>query len=314
MFLLKFLCSLFLILYSFSSCKLKQEKVFLFSYFTGNGEDGLHLLYSYDGYTWKKLNNGESLLKPDVGNDKLMRDPCIIVGPDSKFHMVWTVSWEEKGIGYANSEDLIHWSPQKYIPVMEHEEKAVNCWAPEITWDSERAVYIIYWATTIPGKFPVTDSIERENRNHRMYYTLTDDFNEFSETRLLYDPGFSVIDAVIKKDGGRYMMVFKDETHLPEPVKQLKLAFSNQLDSGYEKPGKAIGPDWVEGPTLIRKNDEWIIYFDMYTRGKMGAIKSPDLVIWTNITDSLHFPPETRHGTIFEIHRKRFEKIKSSIQ
>jgi len=35
--------------------------------------------------------------------------------------MVWTVSCCEKGVGYANSADLINWSHQKYIPVMEHE-------------------------------------------------------------------------------------------------------------------------------------------------------------------------------------------------
>ncbi|MEF8846262.1 MAG: hypothetical protein V5A59_12370 [Bacteroidales bacterium] len=96
-----------------------NNQMFMFSYFTGNGEDGLHMAYSHDGYQWKALNEGESLLTPRVGNDKLMRDPCIIKGPNGKFHMVWTVSWEEKGIGYAWSEDLIHWSEQKYIQVQE---------------------------------------------------------------------------------------------------------------------------------------------------------------------------------------------------
>ncbi|MCB5252020.1 MAG: glycoside hydrolase family 28 protein, partial [Candidatus Cloacimonetes bacterium] len=51
------------------------NNVFLFSYFTGNGEDGLHLAYSLDGLSWKPLNNGESLLTPMVGKDRLMRDP-----------------------------------------------------------------------------------------------------------------------------------------------------------------------------------------------------------------------------------------------
>ena len=70
------------------------------------------------------------------GNDKLMRDPCIIYGPDKKFHMVYTVSWRERSIGYAYSTDLINWSKQLKIPVMMHEENALNCWAPEIYYDS----------------------------------------------------------------------------------------------------------------------------------------------------------------------------------
>jgi len=65
----------------------------MFSYFVGNGEDGLHLAYSNDGLKWEALNSNKSYLTPAVGEDKLMRDPCIISCPDGKFRMVWTVSW-----------------------------------------------------------------------------------------------------------------------------------------------------------------------------------------------------------------------------
>src|SRR5690606_1638553 len=109
-----------------------QDSVFMFSYFKGNGDDGLHLAYSHDGFHWHALRNDSSFLKPTAGQDKLMRDPCIVQGPDGMFHMVWTVSWNEKGIGYAYSHDLINWSTQQYLPVMEHESGARNCWAPEL--------------------------------------------------------------------------------------------------------------------------------------------------------------------------------------
>jgi beta-xylosidase len=89
--------------------------------------------------------------------------------------MVWTVSWNDKGIGYASSPDLIHWSEQKFIPVMENEDSARNCWAPEITYDKKNKEYIIYWATTIAGKFPVDKTIEN-GYNHRIYSTRTKDF------------------------------------------------------------------------------------------------------------------------------------------
>ena len=74
----------------------------------GNGEDGLHLATSADGLSWTALNKNESFLTPTAGDDKLMRDPCIIKEGDGLFHMVWTVSWNEKGIGYANSPDLMN--------------------------------------------------------------------------------------------------------------------------------------------------------------------------------------------------------------
>ena len=80
-------------------CKSESQKTYLFSYVVGNGQDGLHLAYSTDGLKWEALNKGESLLTPESGKDKLMRDPCIIQGPDGKFHMVWTTGWWDKHIG-----------------------------------------------------------------------------------------------------------------------------------------------------------------------------------------------------------------------
>src|SRR5690606_677 len=173
-----FICTVFSI--SVSAQESKSGN-YIFSYFKGNGEGGLHLAYSTDAYHWTALNNGESLLKPELSKDKLMRDPCIIRGGDGLFHMVWTVSWTDKGLGYASSKDLINWSEQVYVPVMEKFEGARNTWAPEITYDSKKKLYMIYWASTITGKFPETASTKESGYNHRMYYVTTKDFKTFSD-------------------------------------------------------------------------------------------------------------------------------------
>lgn len=40
------------------SCAEKIEKsAYVFSYFMGNGEDGLHLAYSEDGYNWENMDD-----------------------------------------------------------------------------------------------------------------------------------------------------------------------------------------------------------------------------------------------------------------
>ncbi|HXI74724.1 MAG TPA: hypothetical protein VNG94_04010, partial [Pyrinomonadaceae bacterium] len=101
---------------------------YIFSYFKGNGEDGLHLAYSDDGLVWRPLNGGKSLLQPVVGRNKLMRDPQITLGPDGLFHMVWTTSWIDQVIGYATSQDLINWSRQRGFTPMRHEPTALNIW------------------------------------------------------------------------------------------------------------------------------------------------------------------------------------------
>ena len=288
----------------------QSSDAYLFSYFMGNGEDGLHLAYSTDGLKWEVLNDNQSFLTPAVGGDKLMRDPCIIQGPEGIFHMVWTVSWNEKGIGYAHSQDLIHWSEQKYIPVMEHEPDARNCWAPEVFFDEASKQYMIFWSTTIPGRFPETDNQGDSDYNHRMYFVTTQDFEKFSATKLLYDQGFNVIDGTLLKEDGTYIMFLKNETRKP-PEKNIRIARSSDLSKNYSKPTEAITGDyWAEGPTPIKIDEYWIVYFDKYRKHKMGAVRSKDLNNWEDISDQIIFPDGTRHGTVFKVSADLLEILK----
>ncbi len=293
-----------------------SDSVLMFSYFVGNGEDGLHLAYSENGYRWTALNNDQSFLQPMVGEDKLMRDPCIITGPNGNFHMVWTVSWQEKGIGYASSPDLVNWSEQQYIPVMEHEPDAKNCWAPELFYDEATQQYLIFWATTIPGRFPQTDNQSNDGppapgNNHRMYYTTTKDFKTFSDTKLFYERGFNVIDATVVEEDGQYVMFLKDETNKPfPPQKNIRLAFSTSAVGPYSYASRPIsGDDWVEGPTVIKIDDIWHLYFDRYRKQEYGLMTSPDLVEWEDQSVKLIYPASMRHGTVFWAPRSLFEKL-----
>ena len=307
-----FFCIIFLI---YSTADFAQQSsndsVLMFSYFKDNGEDGLHFAYSEDGLQWSALRNDSSYLSPAVGNERLIRDPCIIQGPDGIFRLICTVSWKDTGIGYASSKDLIHWSVEKFIPVMKNIAGAMNCWAPELVYDQPSKQYMIYWATTIPGKFPDTDSTGEDNYyNHRMYFTLTKDFVKFSASKLLYDPGFSIIDATIQASNGQYIMFFKDETFKPSPKKNIHIAFSQHLTYGYGKPSTAItGKYWAEGPTAIFFNNHWIVYFDKYMEQTMSAVTSSDLKIWTDISEKVVFPSGTRHGTVFKVNRKILNKM-----
>lgn len=295
-----------------SAQKADEKSVYMFSYFKNNGQDGLHLAYSYDGYKWQALNNDSSFLIPLVGTDKLMRDPCIIKGADGKFHMVWTLSWKERGIGYASSTDLVHWGVQQDIPVMMHEPTAKNCWAPEIFYNEKAKEYMIYWATTIPGRFPESDS--SGDNNHRIYYVTTKDFKSCSSTKLLYNQGFNVIDATIQKIGKQYVMFLKDETKNPVPQKNLHIAYSKKLTKGYGKPTPSItGKYWAEGPTVTKVGDKWIVYFDKYRDHKYGAISSTDLTNWTDISDQIIVPKGLRHGTIFTITAEEFANIQKAL-
>lgn len=287
----------------------ESNMVYMFSYFKNNGEDGLHLAYSNDGLTWLALKHDSSFVTPTVSKDKLMRDPCIIRGADGLFHMVWTVSWQDRGIGHATSKDLVHWSTLQYIPVMEHEPTALNCWAPEVIYNTHTKEYMIYWATTIPGRFANTDTLGDEKYNHRIYYSLTKDFKTFTTATLLYNKGFSVIDATIQPNGKGYVMFLKNETLKPVAQKNLHTATSNTLTGAYSEPSATItGNYWAEGPTAIKIKNNWMVYFDKYTQGKYGAVTSTDLKVWKDISDEISFPKGLRHGTVFTITRDEFDK------
>ena len=289
-----------------------EEEVFLFSYFKNNGEDGLHLAYSYDGLKWEALNDDKSFLTPELSKDKLMRDPCIIKGPDGKFHMVWTVSWEEKGIGYANSADLINWSEQKLIPVMQHEESTQNSWAPELFYDEVKEQYLIFWASTVSDQFLETANQAEDSWNHRIYYTTTKDFEDFAETEIFVEPGFNVIDATIVRNESQYFMIIKDETLLPEAQKTLHVLESDNPYNWNVSISDAISNHWVEGPTITKIGEEWIVYFDQYREHKFGAVKSKDLKTWDNISDQIEFPDGIRHGTVFKVSKDVFDGLKQT--
>jgi hypothetical protein len=291
---------------SFIYAQTDTGKVYMFCYFKGSSKDGLHLAYSLDGYKYTALNNDSSFLKPAVANDKLMRDPCIVRGADGLFHMVWTVSWKDKGIGYASSKDLVHWNEQQFIPVMAYEDSAKNTWAPEINYDAKKKEYMIYWASTIAHKFGAVDSVEG-GYNHRMYYTTTKDFKTFSKTKLLYNKGFNVIDASIVEDKGNFIMFLKDETLKPVAQKNIRIATSKKLTGGYSKPSEPItGNYWAEGPTAVKIGDEWLVFFDKYRNHQYGAVASTDLKNWKDVSGKISLPKGIRHGTIFTITKEEF--------
>lgn len=280
-----------------------DDAVYLFTSFRGNGEDGFRLLSSEDGFRWKNVPG--TFLKPRVGPSQLMRDPSLALGSDGTFHLVWTTGWKkDQGFGYASSKDLVHWSEQRFIPVMEHEPTTVNVWAPELFFDEPNDQFIICWASTIPGRFP--DHLEPHDNNQRMYYTTTRDFQTFSPAQLFYDPGFSVIDCTIVKNGKEYVLVLKDNSR---PQRNLRVAFGKSPLGPWRELSKPFTQNFTEGPSVLKVGDDWIIYFDAYQEGIYGAVRTRDFRTFANITDEVSFPKDHKHGTVLRVSRKQAEKL-----
>lgn len=292
-----------------------SSSCYLFSYFTGNGESGLHLAQSTDGFSWSPLAQGRSFLQTLPG--ALMRDPFLMREPDGTFHLAYSSCWTTRTIGIAHSRDLVHWSGHRLLPVMEYESDAANTWAPEILYDDANSRFMIYWSSTIPGRFPATDqsgdaigpSHPDKTYNHRIYACTTKDFETFTTPTVLFDGGFNVIDADIVRDGSRWVMFVKDETLKPEPVKRIRVTTATVAGGPYGKASEPITEAWTEGPSALRVGNKWFMYFDNYTRGRYGLITSEDLVHWTDESDRLKMPEGVRHGAALPVPCALLQKV-----
>jgi beta-xylosidase len=261
---------------------------------------------SADGYKFEMLNGGRSYLRPVAGENKLMRDPHLYRAPDGTFHLVWTTGWTGRTIGYASSKDLVTWSEQKAIPVMTHEPEARNCWAPELVWDDARKHYLIFWSTTILGRFPDTAlSNTKPERNHRIYATTTTDFASFTPTRLLYEGGFNVIDAnLLRDDDGSWLMFVKNETVQPKTEKNIRMIRGVTAEGPWGEASPPLtGNYWAEGPAAIKVDGEYRVYFDKHRLNAIGLVRSRDLKTWEDVSDKVTFPADARHGCILAVPR-----------
>ncbi|TAG99890.1 MAG: arabinosidase [Sphingobacteriales bacterium] len=259
----------------FASC---NKNAYLFTSFHEPADAGLRMLYSYDGKNWNDLDR--VLLKPEVGNQKVMRDPSMVQGPDGTFHMVWTSSWRgDKGFGYASSKNLISWSEQQFILVMDKEPATVNVWAPELFYDEEEKRYLIIWASCIPGRFE----------------------------RGIED----VIDAVIVKRSVKdYALVLKDNTR---PERTIKVAFADNPLGPWTNISKPFSDKFTEGPSAIKLKNEWLIYFDSYQKKIYEAMVTKDFVQFENVTTSVQVPKGHKHGTIVPVKKKFIKQLKRNV-
>lgn len=269
---------------------------FLFTSFRGNG-DGLHLAYSRDARHWTDF--GRVFLTPTVGG-KLFRDPHVLQGPDGVFRMVWTTGWNDQGIGYASSTNLTDWSEQKYLPLMEPTPGTKNCWAPESFYDAEHGQYVIYWSSDVAGRFPAT--VSTNHLNNRTYYVVTKDYEQFSEPRVLFDPGFDNIDATLIAEAGKYRLVFKegdDQKHGKWGA--LHAAVADHATGPYTLQPEPLLTERAEGPTLIERDGQTLLYVDFYAQSHYGVYASSDWQKWTDVTAECQIVDGQRHGTVFAV-------------
>lgn len=292
-----------ILLFAFMALSSCSTGCYVYSSFHEPADEGLRFLWSDDGIHWDSIPG--VWLKPDVGRQQVMRDPSIIRTPDGLFRLVWTSSWRgDLGFGYAESRDLKHWSQGRLVQTMT-DTTTVNVWAPELFYDDVRGETMIVWASCIPGKY--ARGIEEDKNNHRLYYTTTKDFRTFAPARLLMEPGYSVIDAILVKRGSHdYVMVVKDNTR---NERNLKVSFATDPHGPWSAPSAPFTEQFTEGPAVAKVGSDYMIYYDRYRTKDFGAQKTRDFIHFKDYTHRVTVPPLHKHGTIFKAPKRMVKRL-----
>lgn len=298
-----------------------QARQFLASYFINNGESGVYLAISDDGYRFRPLlEPNVPILVSELGGDRISRDPCIMIGPDHQWHMLWTTGWWDRAVGLAHSKDLVHWT-QQFVPAMTDFPDALNAWAPEMVFDHDTQKYVIYWSSTWRGRFAATARTDGdlgpngEPLNHRFFFTTTSDFKTFAPSKLLWDPNFNCIDLTLHRAREGWLAFGKDETRAPVPAKFLFAATARSPYGPFHIVDRRItGEYWAEGPTAVRVEGKTRVYFDRYTEGRWGAVESTDMQNWTDISDKIQMIPGARHGSVLLVGKNFIDRVREKLR
>jgi hypothetical protein len=301
-----------LFLPALAAVQLQAQKPWLFAGFKGNSEDGVFYALSLDGYHWTLANGGQPVVHPTEPGE-LMRDPFLQRAPDGSFVMAWTWGWRGTTLGLSTSEDLVHWSPHRQIPVMANEPTALNTWAPAVYWEPKEHDWLLFWSSTIPGRFPGDDSGDNA-LNHRIWYSTTKDLKKFARAQVFFDPGYSVIDATLAPTpgtGAQYHLIFKDERKTPLE-KHLLTAAGPTMQGPWTRISQPLSETWSEGAAIIPVPGGWLAYYDHYRDPQhYGAAFTADFVTWTDATAEIAFPAGLRHGSFLQITPAEYRRLMS---
>jgi len=286
--------------------------------------DSLYLAYSTDGLHWTRLGSGGPAYQLKGFGTNHIRDPFIIRRPSGDFFYIatdWTLASDDENywnnpsskIFVAESTDLIRFDEPRLLTLTTMKGpggKAMHAWAPEAYYDPATQQYAIIWSGN-----------DAQDRN-RIYLSHTADFQTLvtPEPKVLFDPGYSVIDGTVTFWNGSSYLFFKDETYndggsvtgsgkdiqiARAPTEGLVAGSFMRWDPGYIPRGANQGTRLeTEGPFVIKdtKRDVWYLFADLYTRGGLfGAWSTTDLnakpSAWTRLArDDFSFPAGVRHA------------------
>lgn len=276
---------------------------YLFAYFRNDAKstNGENIFYavSKDGYNYESLNGGVPVANASQGTGH-SRDPYIMKAQDGaeyKYYMVatdanTTNNYNNTGLHTWGSNDLIHWdelaNPQFATNKGGGSKTITNmCWAPEAIWDPVEGKYMVYFASN--------EADSAANESAKIYYSYTADFRNFSEKKVLFDPGYGVIDADITPYKNGYVMLYKKEAKSDPGAKKVWYTFKtgkspSNSDGGYDAANAKIFESatetQAEGPQVfpISGTSSYGVLVDYFSNGGFGFSYTSDFENYSKIS------------------------------
>jgi hypothetical protein len=317
---------------------------YLFSYFTDQTEaDGEQVRFArssgHDPVRWEPLRGGHPVLTW-TGGRRGARDPFLLraaslPGETANFYLLATDMrahghdtadfWEQdqrtgsRSIVVWESDDLVHWREPRLVEVAP--VTAGNAWAPEATYDHSRHQYLVYWASKL---YDESDPQHAANSYNRMLAATTTDFRTFSKAFVWSDPGQSVIDATVAREGDWWYRFVKDERTPDSSTPAAKFITSERSRDllaqtwelvtegiGRSLPGSA-GLAHGEGPIAVGGSDGHPAYLmiDEFGLRNYQPFTAHDLgsETWRAVVEH-ELPPGARHGSILPVTEDEWERV-----
>lgn len=276
---------------------------YLFAYFRNDAKstNGENIFYavSKDGYNYEALNGGVPVASASQGTGH-SRDPYIMKAQDGaayKYYMVatdanTTNNYNNTGLHTWGSNDLITWdelaNPQFATNKGGGSKTITNmCWAPEAIWDPVAGKYMVYFATN--------EADSAANESAKIYYSYTTDFRTFTEKKVLFDPGYGVIDADITPYGNGYVMLYKKEASSGTGAKKVWYTFKTgkspsnsdgEYDAANAKVFESVSNTQAEGPQVfpISGTSSYGVLVDYFSDGGFGFSYTSDFESYSKIS------------------------------
>jgi unsaturated rhamnogalacturonyl hydrolase len=287
------------------SAKADPYSAYLFAYFTGNDikEEAIRFALSPDGYHYRALNGNQPIISSAaISETGGVRDPHILRGADGKtFYMVATdmvsaKGWSSnRGMVLLKSKDLVNWthSAINFQKRYAGQENLKRVWAPQTIYDAKAKKYLVYF------------SLQHSSEPDKIYYAYANkDFTDLEgePKQLFFSPtNGSCIDGDIVAKDGMYYLFFKTEGN----GNGIKVAASNNLTEGYVLRDQYVQQtkDPVEGAGTFKLNNsnDYILMYDLYTKGKYQFTRTSDLAHFTVVDQDISMDFHPRHGTVLPI-------------